>query len=199
MFTLAILFFVLVYVAISVLVVLFARRWARKHGRSPIKAGWLAALVMYLLVAWEQIPTYVLHKYYCATKVGYWVYKTPEQWKAENPGVAETLHATGPGVRWYELAKHRGIGVILNERFAQEKRVYASPMLPVSVVHYVVIDRSTGEVMARSTHVSSGYGQMALGGNNSWRFWVGAETCWPKESKIGVIETEFQNINGEPK
>jgi len=46
---------------------------------------------MYNLVFWDLIPTLAMHKYYCANEAGFWVYKTPEQWVKENPGVAKTL------------------------------------------------------------------------------------------------------------
>ena len=40
---------------------------------------------------WDWLPTVATHQFYCATDSGFWVYKTPEQWKAQNPGVMETL------------------------------------------------------------------------------------------------------------
>lgn len=46
---------------------------------------------MYNLLFWDWIPTVAVHKYYCSTQAGFWVYKTAEEWKAENPGVLETL------------------------------------------------------------------------------------------------------------
>jgi hypothetical protein len=52
------------------------------------------ALVMYHLVFWDWVPTVVAHQYYCATEAGFWVYKTVDEWKAENPGVMETLVAS---------------------------------------------------------------------------------------------------------
>jgi len=187
------------YLILSIAVIVNRIRWARKHGRSAKRWGWGSALFMYLLVAWEQIPTYLLHKYYCATAVGYWVYKTPDQWKAENPGVAQTLNPVTEIRASYELKDHRGIGDILNERFADESRVFSPPFLPLAVVHDVVVDRKTGEVMARSVTVSSGYGNPARGGRNSWKFWVGSDTCWPKGSKIRSLVREFKYIGGDAK
>ena len=80
-----------VYLIVSIAVVAFSARAAKKKGRSPWRWGGGAALVMYLLVFWDYIPTVVAHKYYCEKEAGFWVYKTVEQWKAENPGVAEVL------------------------------------------------------------------------------------------------------------
>lgn len=83
--------FFALYLLISAFVVGGVTGWAKKHGRSAWKWGGLAAFVMYNLVFWDLVPTLVAHKYYCETKAGFWVYKTPEQWQQENPGVAETL------------------------------------------------------------------------------------------------------------
>ncbi|OEC32598.1 hypothetical protein SAMN05216600_1354 [Pseudomonas cuatrocienegasensis] len=57
-----------------------------RYGKGWV-GGWLAALVMYNLVFWDWIPVYVMHKYYCSTEAGFWVYKSPEQWIKEHPGM----------------------------------------------------------------------------------------------------------------
>jgi hypothetical protein len=91
MLAIAVLFFFGVYLLITLWVVLTTIAWAKRNNRSPLKWGGVAAFVMYNLVFWDWLPTVVAHQYYCATEAGFWVYKTPEQWKEENPGVAETL------------------------------------------------------------------------------------------------------------
>ncbi len=91
MLGLVVLFVIGIYLAISALVVWLATRWAKKRGRRGWVWGGVAAFAMYNLVFWDLIPTLAMHKYYCATEAGFWVYKTPEQWVKENPGVAETL------------------------------------------------------------------------------------------------------------
>lgn len=79
------------YLLLSLGVVVGAISYAKKNGKSIKKWGWGAALVMYMIPFWDWIPTVVTHQFYCAKDSGFWVYKTPEQWKAENPGVMETL------------------------------------------------------------------------------------------------------------
>ncbi len=79
------------YLLASGIVVWLAARWAKKRNRKPWVWGGLAVFLMYNLVFWDLIPTLAMHKYYCATQAGFWVYKTPEQWAKENPGVLETL------------------------------------------------------------------------------------------------------------
>ncbi len=102
MLGLVIIAFIVAYLAVSGLVVWLAARWARKHKRRPWVWGGLAALVMYNLVFWDWIPTIAMHKYYCATQAGFWVYKTPEQWARENPGVLETLSMSHLPEQYYK-------------------------------------------------------------------------------------------------
>ena len=83
------------YLLISLGVVKGAIAYAREKGKSARRWGWGAALVMWLIPFWDWIPTMVMHQYYCATEAGFWVYKTPEQWKLENPGVMEGLRRHG--------------------------------------------------------------------------------------------------------
>ncbi len=91
MFGLAYLIAFVVYLTVSILVVRWAVRYARKREKSGMLWGFGAAFIMYNLVFWDWIPTVVSHKYYCSTEAGFWAYKTVDQWKAENPGVMETL------------------------------------------------------------------------------------------------------------
>lgn len=91
MLGLAVLFFIALYLLITWGVVRLAVRWARRHGRRGWVWGGVAALAMYNLMFWDLIPTLLIHKYYCATEAGLWVYKAPEEWVKENPGVLETL------------------------------------------------------------------------------------------------------------
>ncbi|TXT27366.1 MAG: hypothetical protein FD134_117 [Gallionellaceae bacterium] len=84
------------YLLISLGVVTWAVGHAKKRGKSVKKWGWGAAFVMYSVVLWDWIPTVAVHQYYCAKDSGFWVYKTLDQWKQENPGVMETLDRNPP-------------------------------------------------------------------------------------------------------
>ena len=94
MMGLAVLLFFAVYLLVSIWAVNKTVGWAKANDRKPWLWGGLAAFVMYNLIFWDFIPTLVAHKYYCSTQAGFWVYKTPEQWKVENTGIVETLVAT---------------------------------------------------------------------------------------------------------
>ena len=116
-----------IYLVVSVCVVKATVSWARKNGRGVKRWGFAVAFSMYLLVFWDHIPTLLLHKYYCATKAGFWVYKTSEQWKKENPGVAETL-------TWMNIPRQYSSpnivrGFLLNERFVW---IYQTKEVPVT-------------------------------------------------------------------
>ena len=92
------------YLILSLVVVVLAARAAKKRGKSPWRWGGAAALVMFLIPFWDWLPTVVVHQYTCSAEAGFWVYKTVDQWKAENPGVMETLAANRVPV----LVSHEG-------------------------------------------------------------------------------------------
>ena len=80
----------LIYLMISIWAVRSAIRYARGTGRNTWVWGGLTALIMYLIPFWDWLPTVAMHRYYCEKEAGFWVYKSLEQWKEENPGVMET-------------------------------------------------------------------------------------------------------------
>ena len=53
----------LLYLLISIAVVRWAIRYARRNGKSARRWGWGAALVMYSLVFWDWIPTVAMYQY----------------------------------------------------------------------------------------------------------------------------------------
>lgn len=194
MIGLIVLFAFVVYLWLSSLVVWLAMRWAKRTGRSARRWGIAAGLFMYLLVFWDHIPTLVLHKYYCATKAGFWVYKTPEQWKAENPGVAETLTWREKSQRYQNADGSWGFK--LNERFVWEHQQPKSLVLPVNFDIESIIDTKDGNIMIRRVTVWSGYGNFALGGTD-WKvlkFWVKAETCRPNILGFSQYLQSFEQI-----
>ena len=188
-----------VYLAVSIFVVRLVARKAKAKGRSAKRWGIAAALFMYLLVFWDHIPTLVLHHYYCATKAGFWVYKTPEQWKAENPGVAETLTWKSISPRYEAPGVTRGYR--LNERFVWVDRVEQTPILPVRLTYESIIDIVTNDIVVQRIKVGSGYGSFALGGND-WRVlkdWVKPKPCRPNEMDFDHYRLAFKQLGSETK
>ncbi len=168
------------YLLVSALVVWLAARWAKKRGRRGWVWGGVAALVMYNLVFWDWIPTVAMHKYYCATEAGFWVYKTPEQWAKENPGVLETLEPW-PASKVYgkdkvEFELNGGTVRQYNDRFGfWSKRAYPDAklkMLSVGRRESGLIDVKTREFIVYSRNFISGPSNQAV-----WKSWLNADAC----------------------
>jgi hypothetical protein len=165
------------YLLVSIGVVAWAIRYARKSGKSAKRWGWGALLVMYLIPFWDWIPTVAVHQYYCAKDSGFWVYKTLDQWKAENPGVMETLVSNRGQVRksvgdmnnysdssfinqrFMFLAKHNG-PLFLN-RWRREQEI---------------VDGKTGAVLARNIDFSTSQ-ERRQAGWAGWKFWLDSRQC----------------------
>jgi hypothetical protein len=164
------------YLLISIGVVVWAVSHARKNGKSAKRWGWGAALVMYLIPFWDWLPTVAVHQYYCATQAGFWVYKTPEQWKAENPGVMEELVSNNGLVR-----KSVGDGQnytdtsFLNSRFNWVVKKTGPFLFNRWRWGQEVVDGKTGVVLARYVDFSTGNGH--IGGESELRFWLHDDHC----------------------
>ena len=69
--------------------------------RNSKNKRWLKGAIVFLIynapLGYQVVPALVVGQYLCYTESGFWLYKTPEQWRAENPGVAETLSAIEGG------------------------------------------------------------------------------------------------------
>jgi hypothetical protein len=170
------------YLLISVGVVVWAAGYARKNGKSAKRWGWTAALVMYLIPFWDWIPTVAMHRYYCATEAGFWVYKTPEQWKQENPGVMETLVASkgAPSQdEQFDNGHKRTTTYLLNERF---NRVVTqqdiSSVLPIIRTEQLVTESKRNEVLVRYVDFASGNSvKNTIGPPGPMKFWLHISSC----------------------
>jgi hypothetical protein len=174
MFGLAILIVMGLYLLISVGVVRWAIRYARKNGKSAKRWGWGAALGMYLLVFWDWIPTVVTHQYSCSTEAGFWVYKTPEQWKKENPGVMETLvyNKNMP----YVQTPYGGAATALNQRVLSIYKHEGPFLFNRWRMESEIRDSKTGELIAREIRFSTSQ-ERRQAGWSGWKFWLDSERC----------------------
>lgn len=173
------------YLLISLGVVAWAIVYAKKHGKSAKKWGWGAALVMYLIPFWDWLPTVATHQYYCAKDAGFWVYKTLDQWKAENPGVMEELVDNSPspyGSPNWPTEAWRGKEVTsINQRFGMlYKNHFTSSEESEFFLHVwrwqnELVDKKTGEVLARRVDFSTGNGH--IGGEPELRLWLHSDGC----------------------
>lgn len=169
-----------VYLALVVWTMRAAYRWAKNRGWSRGRC-WAAAgggfLAVYLPVFWDHVPTLLAHRYYCEKEAGFWVYKSVEQWNAENPGVAETLKYRNMPERIRPDGTSENI---LNERFSRLKKKTYVKFLSTNIREEQLIDRKTGEILARHVTVGSGYGSWMAGGD--WRqmkSWLSLGVCDP--------------------
>lgn len=178
MLGLAVLVAIGIYLAISALVVWLAARWARKRNRRPWIWGGLAAFLMYNLVFWDWIPTVVMHKYYCATEAGFWVYKTPEQWAKDNPLVLETLKPYprskiyGEGKVSFEF--QGGTVVLYNDRFGSWSRWEENLNgLPIDRFEGGIVDVQSKKFLVYSVRFLSG----PRGAGAVWKSWLNRSSC----------------------
>ncbi len=176
------------YLLLSLGVVAGAISYAKKNGKGVKKWGWCAALVMYMIPFWDWLPTVATHKYYCAKDSGFWVYKTLDQWRAENPGVMERLVAQ-PSIQ----STASGDVQTIDERFAIEThRLTPIPFLPTSIAERLLVDRKTGEVLAKGVDVGSGVGNMSTGGG--FKFWLNQKPCIAID--LWKLTAEIENTRG---
>jgi hypothetical protein len=171
------------YLLVCIIAILWGRKQARMRGYKGWQGGLLAAFIMYNLVFWDLIPVYAIHTYQCNNNAGFTVYKTLEQWKVENPGVAETLVSAVDSNRTQTKST---IQYQLNQRFI--KRVhYEKIWHVVRKRDEMIIDLKTGEVIAEYIDFDGNPSQF-ISANiwNDYKFWLaGAESCerdmWPKK------------------
>lgn len=173
---------IIILIALVLATTLFSAKAARK-GKSAWGWGLLGFLVVFLPIFWDWIPTVVAHKYYCATEAGFWVYKTPEQWKKENPGVMETLttqknpphefvgdeNNSTNTTFWNDRIKtiHISEGPIFLHRWKREDEL---------------IDIKTNERLARYVDFSASQ-QRREPGWSGWKFWLDSRFCSGGEGK----------------
>lgn len=175
------------YLLISAGVVAGAITYAQKRGKSTLRWGASAALVMLLIPCWDWIPTVVAHKYYCEKEAGFWVYKTLDQWKAENLGVMEVLVETnnspeGISPNWPSESWNGQRIASINQRFGMLYKSHLSVpeeselFLNVWRWKTELIDKKTGSVLARQLDFSSG-NDGYIGGMHTMKLWLQSDGC----------------------
>lgn len=199
MFGLAVLVVLGIYLLISFFVVRWAINYARKNGKSAKRWGWGAAFVMYSIVFWDWIPTVAVHQFYCAKDSGFWVYKTLDQWKQENPGVMETLVDNSPNEypNWPSENWNGKRITSINQRFGLLYKDHLSMPEEGELFFHVwrweteMVDKRTGEVLARRISYTSG-NDGYIGGVHSLKFWLVSDGCL-ENKKYSKDFREFLN------
>lgn len=183
--------FLIFYIWLSVKVVRSAVKHSKEVGGNHVLAGWGTGIIMYSLILWDFIPTHAMHQYYCAAEGGFTVYKSLEQWKQENPGVAETLT---PIDRAPWIKKGNLTHVPLNQRFAWEFESIIHP-LKIHERDERIVDITTGEILARYVDFNTGVGNPLVADDSlrDYKWWIKAESCprFRKKSKWMVKSDSF--------
>lgn len=186
------------------IVILMAVRFAKRTGRSKWRWGIAGFLVVFLPIFWDWIPTVVMHKYYCATEAGFWVYKTVDEWKAENPGVMETLIDNSTSDRYPNWPEEtwRGMKVSsINQRFGMLYKNHFTSKEEGELFLHVwrwqseLIDKKTGEVLARRVDYSSGTGR--LGGKPAIKFWLQSNHCSKSKGHANQFGEYLKQFRGD--
>lgn len=188
-----------IYLLIAIAVVIGAVKYAKKSGKSAKRWGWSVALVMYLIPFWDWIPTVLVHQYYCATEAGFWVYKTPEQWKKENPDVMETLISNRGQVRHFYGDNDNFVRKsLMNQRFLYISK-HSGPLL-FNRWRYEkqIVDGETDFVIARSIDFSTSH-ERRKAEWSGWKFWLDKQQCSRyanmDSGSLSAIAKEFEGAD----
>ncbi|HUW25978.1 MAG TPA: hypothetical protein VMW07_05575 [Gallionella sp.] len=187
------------YLLISLGVVAWAVRYAKKNGKSTKRWGLSAALVMFLIPCWDWIPTVVAHKYYCEKEAGFWVYKPLDQWKKENPGAMETLVANkgAPSTRQGDMVNYTDT-YFLNQRFNWVVKHNGQFLFNRWRHEQEAVDAKTGAVLARYVDFSTAQVQRQAGWSG-WKFWLAEKHCIGGDRNQGLMYSFEHNIRGVEK
>lgn len=173
------------YLMLSLFIVAWVGDHAKKTGKPVWKWAGGAALVMYLIPFWDWIPTVLIHRYYCATEAGFWVYKTPEQWMKENPGVMDTLLRDK---NMSQVKTQWGMATSLNQRFLYFRKFEGPLNFNRWRMTIEIRDQNTGELLVRSVDQSTSQ-ERPRAGMGGWKFWLDTAGCTTVGHRdIGVLD-----------
>lgn len=164
---------IILCIALATLLALyFGRRSTRKW-----LWGWSTAVITALAFFWDYIPTVLNHEYYCGKESGFAIYKSIDEWKAENLGVLETLFRDSKDrSETTTVGDERISRYLLNQRF--NILVRARGPMPFHLWRYQIdlIDVGKEQVIGRYIDFSTMQVRKS-GGYAGWKFWLYKEHC----------------------
>jgi hypothetical protein len=181
-----------IYLLLSGWLTDWAARKAKARGIAGWKWGLPMALLMYHLVFWDWVPTVVAHQYYCSKYGGFTVYKTLEEWKVENPGVAEGLVSMkgATSTNTENRVRHE-----LNQRFAWDI-IKTNKSFGIGERNNQIIDKKTGEMLASfvdySTNIS-GIIRSEERNIRDYKVWMSKMLCEPDAVSKGKFY-QFESL-----
>lgn len=172
------LLFFVVYLVLTIWFMRIGYRMAKRRYQRGWTGALLVGLVMYNLVFWDWIPVLVMHKYYCTTQAGFWVYKTPEEWVKENPEVI--------GLDWQKehIRKrerlisgywHYSSRVWFNRRLYEEYEHERKFAHGISRSAHKLVDSDLGQVLSQNVEFRRGKSFAASDSSlMPYKFWLGS-------------------------
>jgi hypothetical protein len=170
----------IIYLIISLLAIWLGISVAKEQGKPGWKGGLFMATVMYMILFWDQIPFHVAHKYYCSTEGGFTLNKTLDEWKKENPGIAETLAPAGNVESEKVGAKER---YPLNQRFAWDV-ITSDKILGIRKWDERIVDVATDEVIARYVDFDSNQKTLEPEEFRDFKIWIHINSCETREGQV---------------
>ncbi|MEW8009677.1 MAG: hypothetical protein ACH255_06350 [Candidatus Thiodiazotropha sp.] len=163
------------HLLLSIWVINLAVKQARKNSKPGWHYGVPAGIAMFLVLYWDLIPTHAVHRYHCLVDGGFMVNKSLEEWRQENPGVAETL--IHKQVSDY-IKQDNKEQYILNQRFVWE----------IYTLHHAfgvrsrderIVDLENGDVLARYIDFDTDIRRLSLEPRNfrDLRLWLAVGSC----------------------
>ena len=174
----------LLYLIVSIILILFGASIAREQGKPGWKGGLLIAVIMYLILFWDWIPMRATHKYLCMTQGGFTLNKTLDEWKQENPGVADALI---PNKESGSTTMNNRRRYLLNQRFAWDIHT-SKHLLGIREQDERIVDLETGEVLAQYIDFDSILNQHEPEGIRDFKFWLYVDSC--EGSKVEISDKE---------
>jgi hypothetical protein len=172
-----------------------AKTQAKRKGINPWFYGIPAAILSYGILFWDWMPTFATHQYLCMTEGGFTVNKTVEQWKEENPGIAEMLEPIEHS-KW----QHEGniTRVPLNQRFIWEFED-SQHWFGIHGRDERIVDTQTDDVLARYVDFDSDIPNMvgaqeSLRDYKGWLTW-GTKSCeWGDRKRTRPLKFQFNKF-----
>lgn len=197
---LAFLLVILLYFALLIGATVGGYRFGKKRGWSVGRrrlAATGAFFVILMPVFWDWLPTVWLHSYYCEKYAGLSVYRTPDQWKQANLGIAETLVPQKPPVQVGHGDKYYRP---LNQRFRLEIED-TEKLLWLREHQERVVDGKTGEILVRFVEFHTGQSRR-FRSFRDYKAWMYRGSCEPEgqyvnRRKFGELSQAFENLGGQ--
>ncbi|MCG7977902.1 MAG: hypothetical protein N0E58_07160 [Candidatus Thiodiazotropha endolucinida] len=174
---------------LSIWVVNLAVKKARKRSKPGWHYGVPAGIAMFLVLYWDLIPTHAVHRYHCLVDGGFAVNKTLDEWKLENPGVAETLVPISEPYSEIEGNRKR---YRLNQRFAWDINT-SHHAFGVREKDEHIVDLENGDVLARYVDFDTDIRRLTMEPRNfrDLRLWLAVTSC-EMDVKSRISFADFQ-------